>query len=247
MKDKVIFVTGGTRGIGLGIARRFIKAGARVAISYATQRERALALQDELASEGHSLLTVEMHAESRNSIRTALEEVKAILGSVDVLINNAAIAQEKPFDTITDEDWEKMFRVNLQGPFALTQEVIPEMLEKGWGRIINISSIGGQIGGVNQIHYASAKAGLIGLTKSLARVYSSSGITCNAIAPGLVATDMTERELNSAAGKKKVEAIPAGRTGTTAEIAEACIFLCNEQSGYITGQTLNINGGMYFG
>jgi len=247
MKDKIILVTGGTRGIGLGIATRFAEIGARVAITYKSQRDRAMALEANMHRRGCELISVEMNADSRSDIQDALKEIKTRLGSVDVLINNAAIAQEKPFDTITDEDWEQMFRVNLQGPFALSQEVLPAMLSKGWGRIINITSIGGQIGGVNQIHYASAKAGLIGLTRSLARVYSGRGITCNAIAPGLIATDMTARELESEAGKKKVENIPVGRTGTTAEIAESCVFLCTEQSGYITGQTLNLNGGMYFG
>lgn len=247
MRDKVVLVTGGTRGIGLGIATRFAEAGARVAITYASQHERALAVQARMTEQGYAFIAVDMHAQCRTDIQSALKTIQERLGSVDVLVNNAAIAQEKPFETITDDDWERMLRVNLQGPFALAQEVLPAMLDKGWGRIINITSIGGQIGGINQIHYASAKAGLIGLTRSLARVYSARGITCNAISPGLVATDMTARELDSDAGKKKLESIPVGRTGTAAEIAEACVFLCSEQSGYITGQTLNLNGGMYFG
>jgi NAD(P)-dependent dehydrogenase (short-subunit alcohol dehydrogenase family) len=247
LSDKVVFISGASRGIGSGIARRLAVEGARVVISYSNQRERALELQKMLQADGHVAMTVEMQVQNRSSIRDALTSVKSILGPIDVLVNNAAIAQEKPFETISDADWETMFRVNLQGPFSLSQEVLPDMIEKRWGRIINITSIGGQIGGINQIHYASSKAGLIGLTKSLARVYSSHGITCNAIAPGLVSTDMAQRELDSDAGRKKIAAIPAGRIGSVEEIGDTCAFLCSEGAGYITGQTLNLNGGMYFG
>ncbi len=247
LRDKVVLVTGGSRGIGSGIVRSFAAKGACVAFSYASKKENALALQTELLEQGFKVFAIEMQVQNRDSIRSAISAIKNMYGNVDVLINNAAISQEKSFLTITDDDWAAMMHVNLQGPFALAQEVLPDMLEKRWGRIINITSIGGQIGGMNQIHYASAKAGLIGLTRSLARVYSSDGVTCNAIAPGLVATDMAQRELESEAGRKKVAAIPAGRIGTVADIADSCVFLSSDSASYITGQTLNLNGGMYFG
>jgi acetoacetyl-CoA reductase/3-oxoacyl-[acyl-carrier protein] reductase len=128
----------------------------------------------------------------------------------------------------------------------LCQAVIPEMVRRGWGRIINISSIGGQWGGFNQVHYAGAKAGLINLTRSLARIYSQEGITINAVAPGLIHTEMIAREINSELGKEKVRGIPAGRIGETKEIADVVKFLVSNEAGYITGQTINVNGGMYF-
>jgi NAD(P)-dependent dehydrogenase (short-subunit alcohol dehydrogenase family) len=140
-----------------------------------------------------------------------------------------------------------MMAINLRGPFVLIQEVLPKMMETGWGRILNISSIGGQWGGYNQVHYAAAKAGLINLTRSIAKIYSGYGITSNAIAPGLVATDMTANELSTIAGQEKLNNIPSRRLGTVEEIAAAAIFLASDEASYITGQTINVNGGMYFG
>ena len=162
------------------------------------------------------------------------------------MVNNAAIAQEKPFDTITDADWDHMMAVNLRGPFMSCQEVLPGMVKRGFGRIISITSIGGQWGGFNQVHYASAKAGLIALTRSLARIYSAHGITTNAVAPGLVQTDMLARELDSEEGKAKVRNIPIGRMATMEEVASVGVFLASDDASYITGQTINVNGGMLF-
>ena len=165
---------------------------------------------------------------------------------ISVLVNNAAIAQEKPFETITDDDWERMLKVNLQGPFICCQEVIPEMIKQRWGRIINVTSIGGQWGGYNQVHYAAAKAALINLTKSLAKLYSGKGVLTNAVAIGLAKTDMSGSELESDEGKKKVMGIPIGRIATIDEVANTVKFLCSDDASYITGQTINVNGGMYF-
>src|SRR6185295_246459 len=164
-----------------------------------------------------------------------------------VLVNNAAIAQEKPFLEISEDDWDRMFAVNLRGPFACAQEVLPDMLRQGWGRIVNISSIGGQWGGVLQVHYACAKAGLNNLTRSLAKLYSGQGVTTNTVAAGLVATSMIANELDTPAGREKVRAIPAGRIATPDEIAGIVAFLASDEAAYITGQTINANGGMYFG
>jgi acetoacetyl-CoA reductase/3-oxoacyl-[acyl-carrier protein] reductase len=140
-----------------------------------------------------------------------------------------------------------MLDVNLQGAFRTTQELLPNMIEKKWGRIINITSIGGQWGGYNQVHYAVSKAGLISFTQSIAKIYSKDGITSNSIAVGLVATEMSKNELNTKAGKAKVQNIPMGRLGTKEEIAKIALFLASDDASYITGQTINANGGMYFG
>lgn len=242
--NRIIFVTGASRGIGRGIAELFLDNGHRVAVGFRENQEGA----DFLAKKYPNALAIQVDVADRQSIKRAIESTRNHFGrSVEVLVNNGAIAQEKPFLTITDGDWDHMHAVNLRGPFTFTQEVLPDMVEAGWGRVINISSIGGQWGGFNQVHYASAKAGLINFTKSMAKIFSANGITINAVAPGLVATDMSANELQTGAGREKVKNIPAKRLGTFAEVAETVLFLSSEGASYITGQTINVNGGMYFG
>lgn len=243
--NKLVFITGGSRGIGKQLVTSFIEAGYRVAFSYCRQEQQANAL---MLSLGESCLAVKMDQAQQAQIEQAIANIENhFSATIDVLINNAAIAQEKPFEEITADDWSNMLNTNLQGPFLLSQNLAPKMVNKGWGRIINISSIGGQWGGFNQVHYAASKAGIISLTQSLAKVYSAKAITSNAIAIGLVETDMTANELNTEAGKSKVASIPMQRMGTTDDIAGIALFLASEQASYLTGQTLNANGGMYFG
>jgi acetoacetyl-CoA reductase/3-oxoacyl-[acyl-carrier protein] reductase len=242
--NRIIFVTGASRGIGKGIAELFLVHGHRVAVGYRKNKETA----EYLTRKYSNALAVQVDVADRSSIKRAIEATRSHFGhGIEVLVNNGAIAQEKTFLTITDEDWDHMHAVNLRGPFAFTQEVLPDMLDAGWGRIINITSIGGQWGGFNQVHYASAKAGLINFTKSMAKIFSANGITINAVAPGLVATDMSANELQTEAGREKVKNIPAQRLGTVAEVAETVLFLSSKGASYITGQTINVNGGMYFG
>jgi acetoacetyl-CoA reductase/3-oxoacyl-[acyl-carrier protein] reductase len=241
--QRIVFVTGASRGIGNAIARRFLGEGYPVAVGYCAHPEGAR----KLAAEFPSALAVRVDAGDRQSIRQALRHIReGMNGPVSILVNNGAMAQEKPFLELRDEDWDRMLGTNLRGPFALAQEVLPGMLDAGWGRIINLVSIGGQWGGMNQVHYAAAKAGLINLTRSLAKLYSRRGVTTNAVSPGLVATDMTAAELASEAGQAKADGIPCGRLGTTEEIAAAVAWLASDEAAYVTGQTLNLNGGMYF-
>lgn len=214
-----------------------------MAVGYRTNQSRAQKVATKCRG-----FDVRVDISSRNAIREAILVTEKHFGrSVDVLVNNAAIAQEKPFAHITDEDWDNMLAVNLRGAFAFSQEVIPAMVKNQWGRIINVTSIGGQWGGFNQVHYAASKAGLISLTRSLARIYSGEGMTANAVAPGLVATVMSDNELESGVGKEKVKDVPAGRIATLSEVAEVVAFLASDEASYITGQTINVNGGMYFG
>ena len=242
--EKAVLVTGGSRGIGSEIVRVMVGSGYKVAFTYHQRKD----LADELVKDiGISqVIAVKLSAQDPKSISCALQTVHSKLGNVDILVNNAGMAQEKPFLNINQQDFDNMVAVNLRGPFFLCQQVIPEMTRKGWGRIVNISSIGGQWGGYNQVHYAAAKAGLINLTRSLARIYSKDGITINAVAPGLIGTEMIDREINSELGKEKIRGIPAGRIGGTKEVADTVKFLVSNEAGYITGQTVNVNGGMYF-
>jgi len=246
-KNKVGIVTGGSRGIGNAIAIALSRQKINVALTYNNNKEKALSVVKEIEREGHTAMCTKLDQRSRISIHKVIEEVHNNFGKINILVNNAAIVQEKPFDTITDEDWDNMMAVNLRGPFILCQETLPDMVAQSWGRIINICSIGGQWGGMNQAHYAAAKAGLINLTKSLARIYSKKGITSNAVSPGLVDTYMSAKELSTQTGKEKVRSIPIGRIATVEEIADVVAFLVSEKACYITGQTININGGMYFG
>lgn len=243
MKNKIVFVTGASRGIGVAIAEWFLKNRYRVVLGFKSNKgfsENPILLSDKM--------TICLDVSSRASIRKALNDVKSHFGgTVDILVNNAGIAQEKNFFDITDTDWDQMLATNLRGAFSLTQEILPGMIKNNWGRVINISSIGGQWGGENQIHYAASKAGLINLTMSIAKNYSKFGVTCNAIAPGLVKTDMSSREILSEEGQKKILSIPMGRVGTKEEIAATVGFLASSDASYITGQTINVNGGMFFG
>jgi NAD(P)-dependent dehydrogenase (short-subunit alcohol dehydrogenase family) len=248
MDTKICFVTGGSKGIGRGIAIELANQGYNVAFTYNTNKNAALAIENDMAEKGFNVKAFRMNIEERHSINNAICKAEEhFSGHIAVLINNAAIAQEKPLHKITDHDWEKMLKINLQGPFICTQEVLPKMKETEWGRIVNITSIGGQWGGFNQVHYAASKAALINFTQSIAKIHSIDGITCNAIAIGLVDTEMSGPELTTEKGKKKVANIPIGRIGEIQEIAHAVTFLVSKGASYITGQTINLNGGMYFG
>ncbi|MBB1271636.1 SDR family NAD(P)-dependent oxidoreductase [Psychromonas sp. SR45-3] len=237
LTNKLVLVTGAAKGIGKAIADAFRKQGYYVAYGYNNN-----IITDE------NCFSVQVDIASRTSIKKAIKKAETHFNThISVLVNNAAIAQEKDFLTISDDDWENMLNVNLKGAFSFSQEVIPNMIQNKWGRIINITSIGGQWGGFNQVHYAASKAALISLTNSLAKIYSRDGINTNAISPGLVATEMSKAELSSEAGKEKAKNIPMGRLGTSQEIADIALYLASEQSSYVTGQTINANGGMYFG
>jgi NAD(P)-dependent dehydrogenase (short-subunit alcohol dehydrogenase family) len=240
---RVALVSGGGRGIGAGIAAALAEAGCAVAIGYAADAVAA----ERTAASLPSALALPLRVEDRASVTEAVARATRELGPVDVLVNNGAIAQEKPFETLDDDDLERMLSINLAGPMRCSQAVLPGMLERGFGRIVNVASIGGQWGGMNQVHYAAAKAGLINFTRSLARLYSGRGVTANAVSPGLVATEMSAAELATPAGQAKLAAVPAGRLGTTRDVAAAVVYLAGDDAGYVSGQTINVNGGMYFG
>lgn len=236
---KTAFISGGTQGIGKAIVEKLISEDYKVIIGFMTQETKANAIAKNINSMNGDAIAVHCDITSRSSIQGVLAEIKHI----DILINNAGISQSKDFLDISDEDWNQMININLRGAFVFSQEVIPSMLERNWGRIINITSIGGQWGGINQVHYASSKAGLTGLTMSLARLYSGKGITSNSVSPGIIETEMTAW-IKDKDKQILTRDIPAGRFGLVEEVAEVVSFLASEASGYITGQTINVNGGM---
>ena len=247
MIQKTTLITGASEGIGSALAFKMAMKGYQVAIGYNSNRDQAKKLQDKILSNGGDAIAVKIVIESRESIKDAINQVTQKYGEIGILVNNAGISQEKAFLDISDKDLTTMLSVNLMGAFICCQEIAPAMIKNKWGRIINIASVGGQIGGTNQVHYAASKAGLLGFTKSLAKLYAKNSITVNAVSPGLVETDMTQYEIYSEQGKSKIKNIPVGRIANMNEIISSIIFLAKDDSSYITGHCINVNGGMYFG
>ncbi len=242
-RPRVALVTGASRGIGKGIADALAKANYLVAAGYNSSPILPIAEESSL----DSIWPVKIDISSEDSVKQAIQSVENHIGRVDVLVNNAGFAQPKPFMEISDADWEAMLSVNLLGAVRCTRAVLPGMLENNYGRIVNISSIGGQWGGMYQVHYAAAKAGLINFTRSMAKLYSGQGVTSNAVSPGLIETEMIAQEMKDPSAPSRVQGIPVARLGTVPEVAAAVLYLCSDEAGYVTGQTINVNGGMYFG
>lgn len=247
LKGKRVLITGANKGIGKELAIAFASQNSKLTLTYAHDREGAEIIENECKNYGAEVLVTKLLYQSSTTISETIQKKFNKYNGIDILINNGAIAQEKPFLELTEHDWDNMMAVNLRGAFLAIQKCIPHMINNKWGRIINLTSIGGQWGGINQIHYATAKSGLVGLTKSIAKTFSKYNITCNAISPGLIKTDMIKDELNTIQGQEKLKLIPRGCLGSTSDVSSAALYLCSEQAHYITGQTININGGMYFG
>jgi acetoacetyl-CoA reductase/3-oxoacyl-[acyl-carrier protein] reductase len=234
---RTALVTGASRGLGAGIARALAADGWRVAVGWCTSEARAAGVAGSCADAE----TVHIDVGDDASVRAAIAEI----GELHALVNNAGIAQERPFEELTDDDWMRMLSINLVGAARCARAALPPVRRRGWGRIVNVASIGGQWGGRNQVHYAASKAGLVNFTLSLARLYSAEGITSNCVSPGLVATDMSAAELDTEAGRAKVAQIPLGRLGTVDEVGGTVAWLCSDDAAYVTGQTINLNGGMF--
>jgi acetoacetyl-CoA reductase/3-oxoacyl-[acyl-carrier protein] reductase len=243
LSGKTAIITGATGGIGKAIATLLHSEGANIVICYYKSKKEGAKLHKEL--ENSILVYADLNSSS--SISKLVSESCRQFGSVDILVNNAGYLHQQSFETIKEEEWDYTLSVNLKSAFLLCQKVIPLMEKQKFGRIVNISSIGGQWGGNLAVHYAVSKAGLISLTKSLAKIYSKHNILTNCIAPGLIDTKMIEKEIDTKEGKEKIAQIPVKRIGTPQEVAKAVLFLVSDASSYITGQTINLNGGMYFG
>ncbi len=249
LKDKVALVTGSSRGIGKAVAVELAGEGAKVAINYLEDNEGVNRSDaDEVVEEIKKLKTdavvVQANITDINQVNKMVKDVVDKLGKIDILVNNAGINKDATLKNLDKETWDNVISVNLNGVFNCTKAVLNFMTEAGSGRIINISSVVGQIGGFGVSNYAASKAGIIGFTKSIAREVANKNITVNAVAPGFIDTDM----LKSISDKHKesiLKQIPVGRWGRPEEIGSLVIFLASDDAAYITGQTININGGYY--
>jgi 3-oxoacyl-[acyl-carrier protein] reductase len=243
LEGKTAIITGASRGIGRGIALVFAKQGANVAFTYSASAEAAKALEEELTGFGIKAKGYQSNAADFAESQKLVEDVVAEFGTVDVLINNAGITKDNLLLRISEEDFDKVIEVNLKSVFNMTKAVQRTMLKQRSGSIINMSSVVGVQGNAGQSNYAASKAGMLGFTKSIAIELGSRNIRCNAIAPGFIQTEMTAK-LGEDVVKGWAEAIPLKRGGTPEDVANACVFLASDMSAYITGQTLNVDGGM---
>ena len=241
LTDRTALITGATGGIGGAIARAFHKQGATVAVS-GRQTEKLDKLAGELGSRAH---VVPCDLADRAAVTGLVDAATAKLGRLDVLVNNAGLTKDNLFMVMKDEQWDEVIAVNLTATFLLMRSAARAMMraKTGYGRIVNIASISGVVGNPGQGNYAASKAGMIGMSKSLAREVASRGITVNCVAPGFISTAMTDA-LNEKQVSAIKEAIPAQKFGTPADVAAACVYLASQEAGYMTGQTLHVNGGL---
>lgn len=244
LEGKIALVTGGSRGIGRSISKKLAAQGAFVYVNYVSRSEAAQETIDELKKSGGQGGVVQFDVADFTATQESIKQIIKDTGSIDILINNAGITRDGLTALMKEEDWDDVLRINLKGAFACTKAAVRAMMKKRWGRIVNISSVVGFLGNAGQANYASAKAGMTGLTKALAREFASRNITVNCVAPGYIVTEMTDN-LPEAARQKLLSEIPLGSLGTTADIAGAVNYFVSNDAGYVTGQTLHVNGGMY--
>lgn len=246
-KEEVAIITGSSRGIGRAIALAFAKEGAKVVVTYNKEKSEAEAVVDQIISDGGESFAAQLDVRKQESVRELFKETQSKFGRIDILVNNAGINKRGHFDEIELADWDLIMEVNLRGPFICSQEVFPYMIKQKKGRIINIASVAGQYHGPKTVHYAVSKAGLISLTKVVARYGAPHNILVNSVAPGIMMTDQTRDELNSPAGQKIVDMTLLKRAGELKDVASACVFLASEDQNYITGQVISVSGGAYLG
>ncbi len=238
LEGKIALITGASRGIGRGCAIALAEAGANVAVNYRVQEEAAREVCSRIEGAGRRAIPVRADVSRASEVEQMVRRIERELGSVDILVNNAGVSRRFAWDQIPEEGWDEVLAVNLKSAYLVTQAVLPGMRSRRWGRIINISSGAAATGGVVGPHYASSKAGLLGLTHAYASLLVKEGITANAVAPSIIQTDMVSQSY-----KVDPNYIPIGRMGTVEEVAEVVVMLA--KNGYMTGQTIFVNGGRY--
>jgi len=238
LQGKTVLVTGGSRGIGAAVALALAKVGADVAINYRARTDEAEKVCAEIRKMGRRALAVKADVSKSPEVAGMVSQIKQEFGDVNILVNNAGMMRVRKPEEITEADWDEHINVNLKSAFLVTQAVLPQMRAQRWGRIINISSVAAQVGGLVGPHYAASKAGMLGLTRSYASVLAKEGITANSICPALIDTEMVR-----ANPRATPSLIPIGRFGTADEVASIVLMLA--ENAYITGQTINANGGWY--
>jgi 3-oxoacyl-[acyl-carrier protein] reductase len=243
LKGKIAIITGASRGIGESIARSFIAQGATVAFTYRSSEEKAKELEKSLTAGGGQARGFKSDASKMEDAENLVKEVLETYGGIDIVVNNAGITDDTLLMRMSEDQWDRVMNVNLKSCFNLTKSVLRTMLKARSGSIINISSVVGVQGNAGQANYAASKAGILGFTKSVALELGSRNIRCNAIAPGFIETEMTAK-LDEATVQGWRDAIPLKRGGSPEDVANACIFLASDMSTYVTGQTLNVCGGM---
>ncbi|MCM8525820.1 MAG: 3-oxoacyl-[acyl-carrier-protein] reductase [Lentisphaeraceae bacterium] len=241
-KDKVVIITGGNRGIGLAISKRFISEGARVAL-IGTRPESVDPVVNELAADGADVKGYALNVADREAVENTFKQITQDFGTIDVLVNNAGVTRDTLLMRMKEEDWDTVMDINLKGAFNCLKAVTRPMMKARCGRIINISSVVGLTGNAGQANYSASKAGLFGLTKSAAKELASRNITVNAVAPGYIATEMTDA-VSDEARDAFLRNIPLARPGQGEEVAALITFLASDDAAYITGQTVNVDGGL---
>ncbi len=241
LKDKVALVTGSSRGIGRGAAIELARSGASVIINYNSSKAAAESALVEINSGGGKACIVKADVSEPGDVERLMNESKRIFGDITILVNNAGIAKVQLFENVTENDWDEIIKANLKSVFLMTRAVLPAMRKLRWGRIVNISSLAARTGGAVSPQYTASKAGILGLTRFYAKALMKEGITVNAVAPGLIDTDILK---NSPGNPFNPNQVPLGRFGNVDEIASAVLFLV--QNEFVTGQTIDVNGGAYF-
>ena len=244
LKDQIVLVTGGARGIGKAIAENFAKKGAHLVIADISLSSAEDTAKEIAATNGVRTLALSLDVSKAGDVTAAFADIIKEFGRIDVVINNAGITKDGLLLRMKEEDWDAVININLKGVFLCSKEAVKLMVKQRYGRIVNIASVVAFIGNPGQANYSASKAGIVGLTRTIAAEYASRGITVNAVAPGFIATAMTEA-LPDNIRQEMLKSIPVGTFGSVDDVANAVAFLASRDNGYITGQVIHVNGGMY--